>query len=51
MPPAMLRGNWRGNTLAVARTPGSTGELRAGNITEADWNEIEDGIARSPGTA
>ena len=25
-------------------------ELRAGNITEQDWNEIEDGIARSAGT-
>ena len=24
-------------------------ELRAGNITEDDWQEIEDGIARSPG--
>ena len=24
-------------------------ELRAGNITEEDWQEIEDGIARSPG--
>src|SRR5438552_17997270 len=25
-------------------------ELRAGNISEHDWQEIEDGIARSPGT-
>ena len=25
-------------------------ELRAGNITQKDWQEIEDGIARSPGT-
>ncbi|HXI37664.1 MAG TPA: dihydroxy-acid dehydratase, partial [Burkholderiales bacterium] len=25
-------------------------ELRAGNISEKDWQEIEDGIARSPGT-
>src|SRR5204862_692003 len=24
-------------------------ELRAGNITEDDWKDIEDGIARSPG--
>src|SRR5438876_343103 len=24
-------------------------ELRAGNITKADWQEVEDGIARSPG--
>jgi len=25
-------------------------ELRAGTINERDWQEIEDGIARSPGT-
>ena len=25
-------------------------ELRAGNIDEKDWEEIEDGIARAPGT-
>ncbi|RZL97469.1 MAG: dihydroxy-acid dehydratase, partial [Variovorax sp.] len=25
-------------------------ELRAGNITEDDWRDVEDGIARSPGT-
>ena len=25
-------------------------ELRAGNITEHDWRDVEDGIARSPGT-
>jgi dihydroxy-acid dehydratase len=25
-------------------------ELRAGNITERDWREIENGISRSPGT-
>ena len=24
-------------------------ELRAGNITEEDWQDVEDGIARSPG--
>ncbi len=47
----MLRGNWRGNVLGSG-----TGvwkywaELRAGNITQDDFNELEDGIARSPGT-
>jgi dihydroxy-acid dehydratase len=24
-------------------------ELRAGNITDEDWRDVEDGIARSPG--
>ncbi len=47
----MLRGNWRGQVLGS----GSDGwkywaELRAGNIDERAWKEIEDGIARSPGT-
>jgi dihydroxy-acid dehydratase len=48
---AMLRGNWHGKILGS----GSDGwkywaELRAGNITQQDWKEIEDGIARSFGT-
>jgi dihydroxy-acid dehydratase len=46
----MLRGNWRGNTLGSGSdTWKYWAELRAGNITESDWNEIADGIARSPG--
>ncbi len=47
----MLRGHWRENTLGSGSdTWKYWAELRAGNITERDWNEIEDGIARSPGT-
>jgi dihydroxy-acid dehydratase len=46
----MLRGNWHGKVLGS----GSDGwkywaELRAGNIDEQAWKEIEEGIARSPG--
>ena len=46
----MLRGNYKGNYLGS----GSDGwkywdELRAGNITENDWAEVESGIARSYG--
>ena len=48
---AMVRGSWRGQPLG----PGSDAwnywaELRAGRITRQEWSEIEDGIARSPGT-
>ncbi len=47
----MLKGHWRENTLGSGSdTWKYWDELRAGNITEQDWNEIEDGIARSPGT-
>jgi dihydroxy-acid dehydratase len=47
----MLRGNWRGKTLGSGSdTWKYWAELRAGNITEDDWEEIEDGIARTPGT-
>ena len=47
----MLRGHWHGQTLGS----GSDGwkywaELRAGTITDRDWHEMEDGIARSAGT-
>ena len=46
----MLRGNWRGNVLGSGSDVWKYhAELRAGNITEKDWLEIEDGIARSPG--
>ena len=46
----MLRGNYKGKFLGS----GSDGwkywdELRAGNITENDWAEVESGIARSYG--
>ena len=46
----MLRGNYKGKYLGS----GSDGwkywdELRAGNITEDDWAEVESGIARSYG--
>jgi dihydroxy-acid dehydratase len=47
----MLSGHWRENTLGSGSdTWKYWAELRAGNITEKDWHEIEDGIARSPGT-
>src|SRR5258705_4523737 len=46
----MLRGNWRDATLgAGSDTWKYWAELRAGTITEDDWQEIEQGIARSPG--
>jgi dihydroxy-acid dehydratase len=47
----MLKGHWRESTLGSGSdTWKYWAELRAGNISERDWNEIEDGIARSPGT-
>ena len=47
----MLTGHWRDQTLGSGSdTWKYWAELRAGNITDRDWNEIEDGIARSPGT-
>ena len=47
----MLRGNWNGNTLGSGSdTWKYWDELRAGTITQADWQEIENGIARSWGT-
>jgi dihydroxy-acid dehydratase len=46
----MLRGNWRGNTLGSGSDSWKYwAELRAGNIDEQAWSEIEDGIARSAG--
>ena len=46
----MLRGNWRASRSARGSdTWKYWAELRAGNITEDDWQEVEDGIARSPG--
>jgi dihydroxy-acid dehydratase len=47
----MLTGHWRDQTLGSGSdTWKYWAELRAGNITQRDWQEIEDGIARSPGT-
>lgn len=47
----MLRGNWQGKTLGSGSDVWKYwDELRAGNITQKDWREIEEGIARSPGT-
>ena len=46
----MLRGNWRGNALGSGSDVWKYwAELRAGTINEKDWEEIEHGIARSPG--
>ena len=46
----MLRGDFRGQFLGSGSdTWKYWAELRAGNITEDDWREVEDGIARSPG--
>jgi dihydroxyacid dehydratase/phosphogluconate dehydratase len=47
----MLPGNFRGNKLGSGTDVWKYwAELRAGNITEGDWEEIESGIARSYGT-
>ena len=46
----MLRGNWQGATLGSGSdTWKYWAVLRAGNITEQDWQGVENGIARSPG--
>src|ERR1700761_6166396 len=47
----MLRGNWRGHTLGSGSDAWKYwDEKRAGRIGDAEWNEIEGGIARSFGT-
>src|SRR5258708_465166 len=47
----MLRGDYRGGTLGSGSDVWKYwAELRAGNIGESEWLEIENGIARSPGT-
>ena len=47
----MLRGNWHNQPLGSGSDVWKYwAELRAGNIDEQDWQEIEDGIARSFGT-
>ena len=46
----MLRGDFKGKFLGSGSdTWKYWAELRAGNITEEDWQDVEDGIARSPG--
>jgi dihydroxy-acid dehydratase len=47
----MLRGNWRGGQLGSGSDVWKYWtEKRAGNISDRDWDEIENGIARSFGT-
>jgi dihydroxy-acid dehydratase len=47
----MLSGHWRETTLGSGSDSWKYwAELRAGTITQRDWQEIEDSIARSPGT-
>jgi len=46
----MLNGRWRNEPLGSGSDVWKYwAEKRAGNITDAQWLEIEDGIARSPG--
>ncbi len=46
----MLSGNWRDKPLGSGSDVWKYwAEKRAGNITDKQWLEIEDGIARSPG--
>ena len=46
----MLRGTWGGTVLGSGSDSWKYwAELRAGSITEKDWDDIENGIARSPG--
>lgn len=47
----MLRGNWKGKVLGSGSDAWKYwDERRAGKITEADWVNVEAGIARSYGT-
>jgi dihydroxy-acid dehydratase len=46
----MLRGNWNGEVLGSGSDAWKYwAEKCAGNLSETQWSEIEDGIARSPG--
>jgi len=46
----MLRGNWNGQVLGSGSDVWKYwAEKRAGNISDCEWLELEDGIARSPG--
>jgi dihydroxy-acid dehydratase len=47
----MLRGDWRGKALGSGSDVWKYwAERRTGQLAEADWEEIESGIARSAGT-
>jgi dihydroxy-acid dehydratase len=47
----MLRGNWKGKTLGSGSDAWKFwDERRAGKISDADWVDVEGGIARSYGT-
>ncbi|GLH29073.1 dihydroxy-acid dehydratase [Acetobacter pasteurianus] len=47
----MLRGNWHGKLLGSGADSWKYwDELRAGKITQEDWQGVEEGIARSAGT-
>eukprot|EP01042_Synura_sphagnicola_P005805 gene5805-7407_t len=47
----MLRGNWAGKTLGSGADVWKYwAEKEAGNISDADWRDMESGIARSHGT-
>jgi dihydroxy-acid dehydratase len=46
----MLRGNWNGQALGSGSDVWKYwAEKCAGNISDCDWSQMEDGIARSPG--
>jgi len=46
----MLRGNWNGKILGSGSDVWKYwAEKKAGNISDCEWSEMEDGIARSPG--
>jgi dihydroxy-acid dehydratase len=46
----MLRGNWNGQVLGSGSDVWKYwAEKSAGNISECQWSQMEDGIARSPG--
>ena len=46
----MLRGNWNGKVLGSGSDVWKYwAEKRAGNISDCEWSEMEDGIARSAG--
>ena len=48
---AVLRGHWRGKTLGSGTDVWKYwDDRRSGKLDEKSWFEIEDGIARSPGT-
>ncbi|MBL8830876.1 MAG: dihydroxy-acid dehydratase [Rhodospirillales bacterium] len=48
---AMLRGNWRGQTLGTgSSTWKALADFRAGKIDEETWRSFGEGTSRSPGT-